>query len=82
MQDIIISGLFTVSLLAGGAASAAYSSDNQDYYDDSEQRCENPVLTDVEDICDDIPRVRDSEAAAAVSSRVLLTQQKIASYIQ
>ena len=70
LQDIIISGLFAVSLLAGGAANAAYSSDNDDVYDDNEENCNNPQLTrirEIEDICDDIPRVRDSEAAAAVS---------------
>ena len=62
-----------MSLLAGGAANADYSSENNDFYDDYERICENPSLRQVEDICDDILTVRNSEAAAAVSYRVLST---------
>lgn len=68
LQDIIVSGVFAFSLLAGGAANAAYSSDNNEFYNDNDRlRCENPPLSAFQDICDDVPVVRNSEAAAAVS---------------
>ena len=60
---MIISVIFALSLLAGGAANAAYSSENGDYYDNYESLCERAAL----DVCDDVKRVRDSEGAAAVS---------------
>ena len=60
-QDIGISVVFALSLLAGGAASAAYSSDNSDYYDDS--RCDQFDVS----VCDDLDTVRGAEAASAVS---------------
>ena len=64
--------MFVLSLLSGGAASAAYSSDNADFYDDNyESFCKDPpnfLPSDlVEDACNDMHRIRDSEAAAAVS---------------
>ena len=65
--------MFTLSLLAGGAANAAYSSDNNDLYNNYERECENPPLSSVEDVCDDLPTVRNSEAAAAVSYGELST---------
>ena len=64
----MISGAFALFLLAGGSANAAYSSDNRDLNDDIERECENPGSRTFEDICDNLPRVRDSEAAAAVSN--------------
>ena len=70
MQDIAISGIFLVSLLAGGAANASYSTENRDTIDDYEERCQNQyytVLRAFQDVCDDLPRVRDAEAASAVS---------------
>lgn len=76
MQDIVVSGAFVVSLLVGGAASAADASDNDDFYDNYEATCSSPYLylfaDYVEDFCNDIKTVRDSEAAAAVSHEVLL----------
>ena len=74
----MISVVFILSLLTGAAASAAYSSDNDDFYndfyvyDDYEDLCTNLNLNQYEDICNDIIRVRDSEAAAAVSYEVLI----------
>ena len=60
--------MFALALLAGGASNAAYSSDNNEFYNDNERlQCENPPLSAVQDICDDVPVVRNSEAAAAVS---------------
>ena len=70
LQDIVISGIFSVSLLAGGAANASYSTDNRDTIDDYEDRCQNEgytVLSAFQDVCDDLPRVRDAETASAVS---------------
>ena len=61
-----------VSLLAGGAANAAYSSDNDDVYDKYESRCNNGAFTRIrefEDICNELPTVSDSQAASAVSYR-------------
>ena len=69
----MISAVFVLSLLSGGAASAAYASDNDDFYDNYETICSSPYAVNyVEDTCNDIKRVRDSEAAAAVSYGVLL----------
>ena len=59
-----------MSLLAGGAANVSYSADNRDTIDDYEDRCRNEyytVLSAFQDVCDDLPRVRDAEAASAVS---------------
>ena len=76
---MVVSGVFVVSLLIGGSVSAAYASDNDDFYDNYEATCSSPYLADyVEDICNDMKRVRDSEAATAVSYGVLLAY----SYIQ
>ena len=64
--------MFVVSLLAGGAANAAYSSDNDDVYDDYEARCNDNRFTRIrefEDICNVLPTVSDSQAASAVSYR-------------
>ena len=75
LQDMVISAVFVLSLLSGGAASAAYSSDNDDFYDDYASICKNRYANRydiVEDTCNDIQRVRDSEAASAVSYEALL----------
>ena len=70
LQDIVISAVFVISLLSGGVASAAYASDNDDFYDDHKFLCTDEY-TDrfdiVEDACNDIQIVRDSEGASAVS---------------
>ena len=66
----MISVVFVISLLSGGAASAAYASDNADVYDNYESICESQLADQydvLEDACNDIIRIRDSEAAAAVS---------------
>ena len=71
----MISGVFVLSLLSGGAASAAYASDNDDFYDNYETYCSGPYSNQndyLENACNDIKTVRDSEAAAAVSYGVLL----------
>ena len=83
LQDIVISAVFVISLLSGGAASAAYASDNDDFYDDYERFCTNPYLNQfnfVEDACNDIQRVRDSEGATAVSYGVLLDHKMSTKY--
>ena len=66
----MISAIFVISLLSGGAASAAYASNNDDFYNDYDFICDSPSadrFTAVEDACNDVLRVRDSEGAAAVS---------------
>ena len=66
----MISAIFVISLLSGGAASAAYASENDDFYDNYERTCTGQAadMSDViEDACNDIIRVRDSEGATAVS---------------
>ena len=71
----MISALFVLSLLSGGAASATYASDNDDFYNDYEDLCTNQNANQfnfVEDVCNDIKRVRDSEAASAVSYTYVL----------
>ena len=72
---MMISGVFVLSLLSGGAASAAYASDNDDFYDNYETYCSGSYAIQndyLENACNDIITVRDSEAAAAVSYGVLL----------
>jgi len=61
----VISGLLTVSLLAGGVANAVYASDNADAYDAIEPLCD--ISSEAEDFCNDVERLRDSEIAASVS---------------
>ena len=59
-----------MSLLAGGVANSVYASDNADAYDAIEPFCDAgdiPSGVDLEDFCDDLKRLRDSEIAAAVS---------------
>ena len=77
MQDIVISAVFVISLLSGGAASAAYASDNDDFYNDENFHwvCTSrfaSYIDYIEDGCNDIYRVRDAEGASAVSYGVLL----------
>ena len=66
-----ISVIFTISLLAGAAANAAYSSDNADYYDDNTRCGSNNLHSDEEDACNDLARARDAQGAAAVSFSVM-----------
>jgi len=64
----VISGLLTVSLLAGGVANAVFASDNADAYDALEPFCEQSgISSEAEDFCNDVERLRDSEIAASVS---------------
>ena len=65
-----ISIVFTISLFAGAAANAAYSSDNADYYDDNNICGRNNLPSDIEDACNDLARARDAQGAAAVSFSV------------
>ena len=70
LQDAICSGLFAISLFAGGVSNAAYSSDNADYYD--ETMCDDDNVSGVtEDNCSDLATVRDAEGATAVSFSVI-----------
>jgi len=57
--------VFALSLLAGGASNAAYSSDNSDTYDDL--RCDDRD----NEVCDDLGTIRSSEGAAAVSRNMM-----------
>ena len=62
--------MFVISLLSGGAASAAYAAENDDFYANYERTCMGRPADrddDIENACNDIIRVRDSEGAAAVS---------------
>ena len=62
LQDVGISVVFAISYFSGGVASAVYSNDiDSDDLDD----CDS-------DICNDVKRVRDSEAASAVSLAVVI----------
>ena len=66
-----ISVVFTISLFAGAAANAAYSSDNADYYDDNNICGSNYLSSDQEDACNDLARARNAQGAAAVSFSVM-----------
>ena len=56
-----------MSLLAGGVANAVYASDNADAYDEIEPVCDQRgISSQLEDFCDDVKRLRDSEIAASV----------------
>ena len=64
----MISSLLAVSLLAGGVANATYGSDNADNYDEIEPFCEqDDINSQLEDFCNDVKKLRDTEIAAAVS---------------
>ena len=85
LQDIVISAVFVISLLSGGAASAAYASDNDDFYNEyrTQQFCTSAFADQydfIEDACNDIQRVRDSEGASAVSYGILLAQNMSTKY--
>ena len=57
-----------MSLLAGGVANAVYASDNADAYDEIEPVCDQRgISSQLEDFCDDVKRLIDSEIAASVS---------------
>jgi len=71
----MISGLLTVSLLAGGVANAVYASDNADTYDEIEPflHCgSSNGYPRLNDFCDDVKRLRDSEIAASVSYCIVM----------
>jgi len=64
-----MSALFAVCLLAGGIANAIYGSENADKYDKVESLCVmNGIPSLLEELCEDLKRVRDTEIAAAVST--------------
>ena len=63
LQNAALCVVFGLSLFAGGVANAIYAANNAGSIDDI---CDQfPDITN--DICDALRRVRDSEAAAAVS---------------
>ena len=74
LQNAVFCILYTLGFLAGGISSAANAADVQnDYYDPSEALITCANLPDnapdqVVENCDDIRRIRDSQAAAAVSA--------------
>ena len=69
LQNIVFGVLLTLGLLAGGIASAANAADIQDdYIEPTEQLCDaDNIPQQFEDNCNDVRRIRDSQAAAAVS---------------
>ena len=77
LQNAILCGVFALSFLAGGVVNAIYADDNADLVLKRRELCEyvDEVtayrdLTEFEEFCEDIKRVRDSQAAAAVSCEV------------
>jgi len=54
-----------VGFFAGGVANAVYASKNADDYDEIENFCDRSRA--LQDICDTLQTIRDSEGAAAVS---------------
>ena len=67
LQNAAFCAVFGLSLFAGGVANAIYAANNSNTIDDISVICNQP--TDISgDLCDALKRVRDSEAAAAVSS--------------
>ena len=57
--------LFALSLLAGAISNAKYAADNNKLYDHN--GCDSQTRYDL-DVCEDLERVADAEATAAVSS--------------
>ena len=76
-QNAALCVVFGLSLFAGGVANAIYAANNAGIiYDICDQS------TDIDnDICDAFRRVRDSEAAAAVSSEKIIWHKPHDSYI-
>ena len=69
LQNIIFNILLALGLLAGGISSAVNASDVQrDLIDSAEQYCDaDDSSQQLEEYCSDIKRLRDTQAAAAVS---------------
>ena len=60
-----------LSLFAGGVANAIYAANNAETIDDISNTCDQS--TDINtDFCNAFKRVRDSEAAAAVSREIYI----------
>ena len=70
IQCITFTVLLAVALFAGGAASAANAADVQDDYIDILQCDETSGNSVFESVCDDLEQLRNSQAAAAVSSYI------------
>ena len=68
-QCILCTVLLALAFIAGGAASAANAADFQnEYIDPISDICDEvPEGSLAEEICNDYYRIRDSQAAAAVS---------------
>ena len=58
--------LFALALLAGAISNAKYAGDNNKLYDDYD--CDSEGGYD-QDVCEDLERVANAEATAAVSSQ-------------
>ena len=58
--------LFALALLAGAISNAKYAADNNKLYDD--EGCDSEGGYD-RDVCEDLERVANAEATAAVSSQ-------------
>ena len=73
LQNAILCGVFALSFLAGGVANAVYADDNADLVLKYREGCEfinDYDFTELKEFCKDLKRVRDSQAAAAVSCEV------------
>ena len=72
----MLCGIFALSFLAGGVVNTIYADDNADLVLKRTGACKyyNEITyhdyTEVKEYCKDIKRVRDSQAAAAVSCEV------------
>ena len=67
LQNAALCALLGLSLFAGGVANGIYVSNNAETIDDISDICDQP--TDISnDLCHALERVRDSEAALAVSN--------------
>ena len=66
LQNAALCIVFGLSLFAGGVANAIYAANNAETIDDISITCDQSTET-TNDFCNAFKRVRDSEAAAAVS---------------
>ena len=69
LQNAALCIVFGLSLFAGGVSNAIYAANNAETIDDISNICDQS--TDITtDFCNVFKRVRDSEAAAAVSREI------------
>ena len=69
LQNAALCAVFGLSLFAGGVANAIYATNNAKTINDISDICDQATNIS-SDLCGALERVRDSEAAAAVSSKL------------